>query len=177
MLQMLSLSYGASFWPVPFYSQIQSEMAVSFGSEAGQGTWITSVYLISATISFMVCGANSDLFGRRYFILFGNVLIFIGAIIGGTSHHLGQTIVAHVILGFGGGNCQLATFALPELLPNRWRHIGVVLADGMAFVCVIAGPVTPRIAIIHGEAVSGGFPRLVYRLTNDSGDGATGARP
>ena len=44
----------------------------------------------------------------------------------------------------------MAAFAIPELLPNKWRHIGVVIADGVAFFCVIAGPVTPRVAINHG---------------------------
>ena len=67
----------------------------------------------------MTCGANSDLFGRRNFILVGNVLVFVGANVGATSHHISQTIVAHVLIGFGAGNCQLATFAIPELLPNR----------------------------------------------------------
>lgn len=102
----------------------------------------------------MVCGANSDLFGRRNFILLGNVLVFVGAIVGATSRHIGQTIAAHVVIGFGAGNCQLATFALPELLPNKWRHTAVVIADGVAFFPVIAGPVTARIAIRHGDAVS-----------------------
>src|ERR1700733_5720712 len=94
---------------------------------------ITSVYIASATIAFMICGANSDLFGRRWFILGGNILVFVGAIVAATSHHVGQTIAAHVLIGFGGGNCQLAAFAIPELLPNKWRHIGVVIADGVAF--------------------------------------------
>jgi MFS family permease len=115
---------------------------------------VTSVYIASATIAFMICGANSDLFGWRYFILGGNVLVFIGSIVGATSHGISQSIVAHVLIGFGAGNYQLATFALPELLPNKWRHIGVVIADGVAFFAVIGGPVTARIAIRHGEAVS-----------------------
>lgn len=70
----------------------------------------------------MICGANSDLFGRLYFILGGNILVFIGAIVGATSHGISQSIAAHVLIGFGAGNCQLATFALPELVPNKWRH-------------------------------------------------------
>ena len=95
----------------------------------------------------MICGANSDLFGRRYFIVSGHIFVFVGAIVGGTSHSITQTIVAHVLLGFGSGNCQLSAFAIPELLPNRWRHIGVVIADGVAFFAVIAGPVTARVSI------------------------------
>lgn len=110
----------------------------------------------------MVCGANSDLFGRRYFILLGNISVFIGALIGATSHSVGQSIVAHSFLGFGGGNCQLATFTLSELLPNRWRHIGVILADGFVFFVVTAGPALARIAYAHGDAVSKPF-RPIHR--------------
>lgn len=98
----------------------------------------------------MLCGANSDLFGRRAFILFGNVLVLIGSILGGTSQSIGQSITAHAFLGFGGGNCQMAAFALPELLPNKWRHIGVVIADGGIFFDVVVGPVVARIAYERG---------------------------
>lgn len=119
----MAFSYGACFWPVPFFSTIQSTVAVELGSTAGNGTWITSCYITCATIAFMICGANSDLFGRRWFLLGGCIFVFVGAIVGGTSHSIRQTIVAHCILGFGAGNCQMAAFAIPELLPNKWRHM------------------------------------------------------
>lgn len=122
---------------------------------------MTSTYITAVAITFMVCGANSDLFGRRWFIIIGSVLITIGSIIGGTSHHIGQTIVAHVIIGIGAGNSQLAAFAIAELLPNKWRHIGVVIADGVAFFCVIAGPVTARVAIARGDAWRWGYWSIV----------------
>lgn len=122
----------------------------------------------------MVCGANSDLFGRRWFILGGNLLVFVGSIIGATSHYIGQSIAAHVLIGFGAGNCQLATFALPELLPNKWRHFAVVIADGVAFFPVIAGPVTARIATRHGDAVSTSSLLADFPLIRSSGDGDTG---
>ncbi|KAK4936557.1 hypothetical protein LTR10_022606 [Elasticomyces elasticus] len=147
---VLAASYGISFWPVPFFSTIQSQMAADFGSQAVLGTWITSVYSAAGTIAFMVCGANSDLFGRRTFILLGNIMVLVGSILGGTSHTIGQSIVAHVLLGLGGGNCQIAAFALPELLPNKWRHVGVVLADAGVYFDVIVGPVAARIAYKAG---------------------------
>lgn len=49
----MSLSYAASFWPAPFFSQIQSEMAVHLGATAGQGTWVTSCFITAVTIAFM----------------------------------------------------------------------------------------------------------------------------
>ena len=42
---------------------------------------------------------------------------------------------------------QMAAFALPELLPNKWRHIGVVIADAVIYVTVIVAPVTARYGI------------------------------
>lgn len=56
------------------------------------------------------------------------------------------------MIGFGGGNAQLAAFALPELLPNKWRPAAVVLADFGVFFAVVVGPVAGRFAIQHGEA-------------------------
>jgi hypothetical protein len=38
----------------------------------------------------------------------------------------------------------MAAFALPELLPNKWRHIGVVIADFTVYIAVIVAPVTAR---------------------------------
>ena len=38
----------------------------------------------------------------------------------------------------------MAVFALPELLPNKWRHIGVVIADLTVYIAVIVAPVTAR---------------------------------
>ncbi|CAI7608123.1 unnamed protein product [Penicillium pancosmium] len=38
----------------------------------------------------------------------------------------------------------MAAFAIPELLPNKWRHIGVVIADLTVYVAVIVAPVTAR---------------------------------
>jgi hypothetical protein len=75
--------------------------------------------------------------------------MLVGSILGATSHSIRQTIAAHSILGFGGGNCQIAAFALPELLPNKWRHIGVVIADAGIYFDVIAGHAVARIAHKH----------------------------
>jgi len=46
----------------------------------------------------------------------------------GTANSTRAMIAAMALIGFGGGNCQLAAFALPELLPNKWRPMAVVMA-------------------------------------------------
>ncbi|CAG7921994.1 unnamed protein product [Penicillium olsonii] len=69
---------------------------------------------------------------------------FIGHIVVASAKTTSQVTAGLVISGFGGANCQMAAFALPELLPNKWRHIGVVIADFTVYIAVIVAPVTAR---------------------------------
>ncbi|KAI1628444.1 fungal trichothecene efflux pump [Exophiala viscosa] len=149
--QILSLSYGISFWIVPTLSSVQSVIATELGDPSGSAFWIP-IYTTGVTIAFMVCGANSDLFGRRWFIIGGNVLLFIGYIVMGSAKNNTAMIASCAVIGFGAGNAQLAAFALPELLPNKWRHIGVVLADLGIYFATIVGPIAGRYSVRHGGA-------------------------
>ncbi|KAK7427167.1 hypothetical protein QQZ08_006280 [Neonectria magnoliae] len=133
---ILALSYGVSFWIVPSLSSCQAGVAAELG-DATQAAWI--------------CGANSDLFGRRWFIITGNILLFVGFIAGGTAKNNTSLIVACAFIGFGAGNAQLAAFALPELLPNKWRHSAIVFADIGLYFSVIVGSVAGRFAIQRGD--------------------------
>ncbi|KAH7033240.1 fungal trichothecene efflux pump [Microdochium trichocladiopsis] len=144
---ILSASYGLSFWIVPALASCQAVVATQLGDVTGQ-TWYLALYLMTITIAFMICGANSDLFGRRWFLVFGNALLFVGLIIGGTAKSNTQMWAAMAITGFAAGNTQLAAFALPELLPNKWRHIAVVLADAVVLIAVVIGPIAGRYSVV-----------------------------
>ncbi|KAI1864224.1 hypothetical protein JX265_008595 [Neoarthrinium moseri] len=143
---ILSLSYGISFWIIPALSACQTQVATRLGNVTDQAFFLP-IYTLTITIAFMVCGANSDLFGRRWFIVGGNVLLFIGFLIGGSAKNTTQMIAAMAIIGFGAGNAQLAAFAVPELLPNKWRHIAVVIADIGVIFSAVVGPIAGRSAI------------------------------
>ncbi|OAL05350.1 MFS general substrate transporter [Phaeosphaeriaceae sp. SRC1lsM3a] len=137
---ILSLSYGISFWIVPSLSACGAVVATSLGDPT-RAAWYVSLYTITVTIAFMVCGANSDLFGRRWFIVGGNLILFVGFIVGGTAKNNTSMLAAMSLIGFGAGNAQLAAFALPELLPNKWRAAAIVLADMGVYFAVLVGPV------------------------------------
>lgn len=145
VLQMLSLSYGLSYWPVTSLSTVQGHIATVLG-DGTQAVWFISVYNIGITSGFMICGSNSDLFGRRWFILAGNVFMVVGTVVAGSAKSVTAVIVGMALSGFGGANCSIAVFAIPELLPNKWRHIGVVIADVSFFVDIICGPSVTRFA-------------------------------
>ncbi|CAO2655346.1 Nn.00g104100.m01.CDS01 [Neocucurbitaria sp. VM-36] len=138
---ILSLSYGISFWIVPSLSACAAVVATQLGDPT-KAAWYVSLYTITVTIAFMVCGANSDLFGRRWFIVGGNAIMFVGFIVGGTAKNNTSMLAGMSLIGFGAGNAQLAAFALPELLPNKWRAAAIVLADLGVYVAVLIGPVS-----------------------------------
>ncbi|OAG43819.1 hypothetical protein AYO21_02046 [Fonsecaea monophora] len=150
---ILSASFGISFWPVPTTGAMGQALATKFG-DVQSAPWIVPAYTVSIAISQMLCGGNSDLFGRRWFLIGGNIICLIGYIVAATANTTKQLVAAMVLLGFGGGLCvfeaEVAMWAIPELLPNKWRHIGVVIADTCVFFAVVVGPIVGRIVIDDG---------------------------
>ncbi|KAJ5523217.1 peroxiredoxin prx5 [Penicillium frequentans] len=140
---ILSCGYGLSFWPIPVVSAIGSSVSADLGDANGY-VWFVPAWTISITCSFLLFGPNTDLLGRRWFLVMGNLVTFAGHIIIASAKNTNQIIAGLAVSGFGGANCQMAAFALPELLPNKWRHIGVVFADMTVYVAVIVAPVTAR---------------------------------
>ena len=69
----------------------------------------------------MICGANSDLFGRRWFLISGAVLAALGGIVGATSNSITQSIVSGVLFGIGGGFQELCFACAQELVPQKYR--------------------------------------------------------
>lgn len=113
-------------------------------------------------IASMICGANSDLFGRRYFILFGNLCMVVGCILTGSAKSSSQFIAGMTVGGVGTGCCQMACFALPELLPLKWRPLGVVLSEAFAYYCLVVGPVAGKFAVENGGPGGTGWRWLFY---------------
>lgn len=82
--------------------------------------------MVSDTLLTHIRGANTDLLGRRWFLVGGNLICFVGHIIVGTAKTPNAIIAGMAVTGLGAANCQMAAFALTELLPNKWRHIGML---------------------------------------------------
>ncbi|KAK1139427.1 peroxiredoxin prx5 [Aspergillus melleus] len=146
---ILSCGYGLSFWPVPTMSAIGTSVSADLGNPSGY-MWYIPAWTIAITCSFMIFGSNTDLLGRRWFLVGGNLVCTVGHIIVASAKNTNQIIAGFVVSGFGAANCQMAAFALPELLPNKWRHIGVVIADFTVYIAVIVAPVTARFGYEFG---------------------------
>lgn len=133
---------------MPGLAITQGLIAQQFGV-TDQSTWMISVYFITGLVAFMICGPNSDLFGRRWFMIAGNVFVTVGFIIAGTAKGFAQLVAGMAIAGVGGAICQMATFAAPELLPNKWRPAAVTLADSVVVVGCVVVPVAARHSLLH----------------------------
>ena len=114
-------------------------------------TTMSTFSTVSASVTILLFGANSDLFGRRYFVLFGNVITAIGYAVCARATSTNMLIAGLCLNGCGSGIAGICLIAVPELMPNKYRHIGVVLADFFVYIMIIIGPVVGRYAILNSD--------------------------
>jgi MFS family permease len=90
-------------------------------------TWIAVSWSLCAAIIVSIAGRLSDIFGRRYFMLSGGILSFIGAVIGATGQNINQMIVSGVFFGVASGIQETFYACLMELVPYKRRtmYIGM----------------------------------------------------
>jgi len=108
----LSSTFGLSFWPVPTTSAMMAKLAIQFG-DPQSSAWYVPAYTTATAIGFLIAGANSDLFGRRLFILFGNACCCVGFIITATAKGASHFTAGLAVTGFGAGFAQMAMCSIP----------------------------------------------------------------
>jgi MFS family permease len=69
---------------------------------------MVSASTITTSISLPLSGGLSDIFGRRYFVIFGSLIGIIASIIAIVAKDVPTVIVSAVISGLGAGSQQLA---------------------------------------------------------------------
>lgn len=72
-------------------------------------------------MGFILFGRLSDIFGRRYIFIAGDVLAVIGSIISASSTTVAQLCVGSVMMGFGEAVMNSFVVALAELVKNKHR--------------------------------------------------------
>lgn len=109
---ILSSTFGLSFWPVPTTSAMMARLATQFGAPTASA-WFIPAYTTANAIGFLLAGANSDLFGRRWFLLFGNACCCVGFIVTATAKGADHFTAGLAITGFGAGFAQMAMCSIP----------------------------------------------------------------
>ncbi|KAH8589103.1 putative siderophore iron transporter [Bisporella sp. PMI_857] len=87
--------------------------------------WIPGGWSVASAVSFAVAGGLSDIFGRRYVLMSGQVITLIGAIVGATANSTLIVAAGSTLIGFGAGVIFVSYPGITELLPNKYRGIGL----------------------------------------------------
>lgn len=128
-----ALFLGTSFTgPIIFGFILVTPILVQLSERIGGAKidfWIPSGWGAAAAVGFSIAGRLSDIFGRRYVILFGQSMTIIGGIICCTAHSMNQLIAGEVILGGSIGTVSVAYAGISEILPNKYRGVGLAWTE------------------------------------------------
>lgn len=83
--------------------------------------WIATGYTLAGSASALVWGSLSDVFGRRWFFIGGNLLALLGSILGATAQDVLTLIPAQIFIGLALPAQLSFSIALAELIPMSWR--------------------------------------------------------
>ncbi|KAH8176649.1 fungal trichothecene efflux pump (TRI12) domain-containing protein [Sarocladium implicatum] len=84
-------------------------------------SWVNIARTLGLSFCYTILGRLSDLFGRRWFFIGGNVVALIGIIVCATAQNVNTLIIGSAIYGVG-ETVQLSfNVAIGELVPNKYR--------------------------------------------------------
>ena len=84
--------------------------------------WVFTIYMLTSTVTAMLVGKLSDIYGRKIFILIGIGIFMVGAFLSGTSSSIFHLITYRGIQGLGGGMIMSSSFTtIGDLFSPRER--------------------------------------------------------
>ncbi|KAJ0167262.1 putative MFS-type transporter C16A3.17c [Colletotrichum tanaceti] len=90
-------------------------------------SWVNIARTLSLSFTYTVLGRLSDLFGRRWFFIGGNVVAFFGVVVCAVARNVETLIVGAAVYGLG-ETVQLSfNVAVGELVPNKYRPVALSL--------------------------------------------------
>ncbi len=103
--------------------------------------WVTTVYLLAATIMMPIYGKLGDLVGRKGLFLGALGLFLAGSIVGGLAPDMTWLIVGRGIQGLGGGGLMiLAQAIIADVVPVRERSKYMGVMGAVFGLSSVAGP-------------------------------------
>ena len=85
-------------------------------------SWVLTIYMLASSITAILVGKLSDIYGRKPFILIGIGIFIVGSFLSGLSDTIIQLIIYRGIQGFGGGMIMSTAFtAVGDLFSPRER--------------------------------------------------------
>ncbi|OLN97742.1 Vacuolar basic amino acid transporter 5 [Colletotrichum chlorophyti] len=125
----MALSFGP---PVGLAFLAVASVVVPVTDELGGGeslAWVVGSWSLSTACSFSLAGPLSDVFGRRILVLAGQATVVIGCIAATTAKNISTLIAAETLIGLGTGFVFVSYAGVPEMLPNKWRSVGLGILE------------------------------------------------
>lgn len=113
-------------------------------------SWAITIYLLTSTVSSVLVGKLSDIYGRKPFILTGIGLFSIGALLSGFSADIFQLIAYRAIQGAGAGIIMSTAFtAMGDLYEPRERAKWGGIMSAVFGVSSVLGPLLGGYIVDH----------------------------
>ncbi|WP_010203349.1 MDR family MFS transporter [Salinibacterium sp. PAMC 21357] len=103
--------------------------------------WVTTAYILAATIMMPVYGKLGDLIGRKGLFVGAISIFMIGSVVGGLAPDMTWLIVGRAVQGLGGGGLMILSQAIiADVVParERGRYMGAI--GGVFALASVAGP-------------------------------------
>lgn len=103
--------------------------------------WVTTAYILAATIGMPLYGRFGDLIGRKWLFLGGIGIFIAGSVIAGAAGDMTTLIIGRAIQGLGGGGLMITSQAIiADLVPPRQRAKYMAPIGAVFGLASVAGP-------------------------------------
>ncbi len=115
-------------------------------------SWVFTIYMLTSSITTILVGKLSDIYGRKPFLLIGIIIFMIGAFLTGTSQNISQIITYRGIQGLGGGMIMsTAITSVGDLFSPRERGKWQGAMAGVFGLASVFGPTLGGYIVDHFE--------------------------
>lgn len=112
---------------------------------------ITLVFTLVTGVLLLVVGRLSDIIGRRYFMIGGQLIGIVGSIICAKANSINMVIGGTVLSACAGSVQTLYPLLVQELVPNKYRSLGIAAIALSVFPTIGGGPAIARAFVQHTE--------------------------
>ncbi|WP_137789932.1 MDR family MFS transporter [Bacillus sp. E(2018)] len=113
-------------------------------------SWVFTIFMLTSSITAILVGKLSDIYGRKPFILLGIGVFTAGSLLCGISESIFELILYRGVQGFGGGMIMSTAFtAVGDLFPPRERGKWQGIMSSVFGLASVFGPTLGGYIVDH----------------------------